>query len=81
MTLIRDADSTIHAKHELLKLRSFAIVLSGLAYRDKSDTAVIKSLSQYRKSFDSIYNVLFQKARRADILRDLALSCSLQGVK
>lgn len=68
----------VYTVPEVVKRSSSASLLSGLFIRDKSVTAVIKSLVQYSKTFGLRYNVSFQEALVIDIARDLVSSGDVQ---
>lgn len=71
LTLLRARDYDVRTDHELLELRGLAKMLLRLVFRNKSFTAVIRSLIQYSNTFHSTCDIFFQKARVADIGKGL----------
>lgn len=56
--------------HGLLKLSPSANVMTELAMRDPSRSAVIKLAVHYRKIFESSYDVTFDEARLSNISKE-----------
>lgn len=69
-------DLQVLTKPKLLKLSSFANTSSKLILRDTSVAAVLNSVVQYSTTSSSGYDVSFQDACVADIVRGLG-SCML----
>lgn len=76
MTFIRALDSEFLTDHKLLKMSSFASMLSELVLQEAKVTPVMKSLAQYSKAFGSSYGVSYHEARVTSVARDL-VSCEL----
>lgn len=57
MTFIRASGSKVVTNHELIRVSSGATVLSGVASEETGVATDIKSLGQYRKTFDPSYKV------------------------
>lgn len=79
MKLNKVTDFGLHADRELIRLRSSVSMLSELVPREARAQTIIKSLVQYRKTFDVSYHVCFQEARVAEIARAPASGRLIQG--
>lgn len=79
MTLTRACELEILTDHESLKLSSSADIFSCTVPRDRSASAVIKSLVQFSKTSHSSHDVYCQEARVADTIRDPVLCELFQG--